>query len=390
MAGHSGSNATRPNGPLVWVHAPPPDAQAEVAELLRQLDDRDPDLTILVTGQNSVPDWPASLPDLPDVLCAAGPGEGLRPSTAFLDRWRPDIALFYPAHLPASTLSYAGARGTALFLILPDIPKAWRSRWRIGAVANRQLLNRFDRIFVTAPDGAAQLAAMGLPRDRIATCKPLSRGSAVLRCNSAERGALGALIAGRPVWLAACTRPAEDPVVVAAHARVLRHAHRLLLILVPSDPERGADLARRLRAEGWLVALRSDNEEPEAETQIYVADQEGEMGLWLRLAPVSFLGGTLGANDGPDPFQAAALGSAILHGPALGPYADRYNSLGDAMAARLVRDEISLAEALSELLAPDRAAVMARNAWDISTEGTKSTDRIVERMLDVLSESETA
>lgn len=384
MAAAQTSQQTRPGGPLLWLHAPPAEAQAEMAELLRHMADRRPDLNVLVTGRNDLPDSPEDSAAGPPVLRAAAPGEELRAVSAFLDLWRPDLALFYPAHLPPTALAHAAARGIGLFLIVPALPAGWRNRWRMGAAGTRRLLRRFDRVFLTAPEGAAPLAALGVPRERIAICKPFAQGSAALPCNTAERDALAALMGWRPVWLAAGTHPPEDPVVVAAHTRVLRHAHRLLLILVPDDPGRGPLLARRLRALGWDVALRSADEDPEPEVQIYIADTEGEMGLWLRLSPVSFLGGTLGAEAGPDPYQAAALGSAILYGPAAGALRPRYERLARAGAARLVRNEASLAEAVSDLLAPERAAVMARNAWDVATEGAMSTMRAAEGMIDLL------
>ncbi|MBN2907453.1 MAG: 3-deoxy-D-manno-octulosonic acid transferase [Rhodobacteraceae bacterium] len=374
----------RTGGPLLWLHAPPPEECAAAAELIRQLTDERPDLSVLLTQEDEGPSWSAGFTDLPPPHHAPAPREGTRAATAFVDQWRPDLAVFYPATLPTVAATQAHSQGTALFLITRDLPESWRHRWRIGTGLTRRMLRRFDRLFAQTRDSAGQLRAMGLPRWQITPCGPLSEGSAVLGCSDAERDALAMLIAGRPTWLAACTQRAEDPVAVAAHSAVIRQAHRLLLILVPDEPARGPDLAQRLRTEGWDVALRSDEEEPEAETQIYIADTEGEMGLWLRLAPVSFLGGTLGANAGPDPYAAAALGSAILHGPATGAHARHYLRLGAANATRTVRDEQTMAAALAELLAPDRAATMARAAWEVSTEGTAATERVTRRMLEAL------
>jgi len=384
MPAETTAETARPDGPLLWLHSPPPEARPAMAELMRELNLSRPDLWFLVTGQKTATEWMVETADLSAVLMSRGPGESMRSATNFLQRWRPDLGLFYPATLPAKAIPYAHAHGTALFLITPDLPEPWRNRWRSGIAGTRRLLRRFDRIFAQSRLAASQLRTMGISPLQITPCGPLSEGSLALACNETERAALAAGLAGRPVWLATCTRPAEEPVVVAAHSRVLRYAHRLLLIVIPDKPDRGPRLAERLRAEGWHAALRSADEEPEPETQIYIADTEGELGLWLRLAPVSFLGGTLGAHAGIDPFQAAALGSAVLHGPATGAYTDRYERLGEAMAARFIRDEVTLAEALSEMLAPERAAAMARGAWDISTEGTKTTERVVRRMLDVL------
>jgi 3-deoxy-D-manno-octulosonic-acid transferase len=378
----------RPDGPLIWVHDPPPAERAAAAELMRQMLAERSDLSVLLTGKQGLSDWTHAIEALPLVHLDRVPEESQRSAADFLDRWRPTLALFFPPNMPKLAIRLADERGTGLFLIVSDVPAEWRIRWRAGVSGTRRLLSRFDHIFAQSLDGASQLRAIGLSTLQITPCGLLSEGSAALRCSEREREALAALLAGRPIWLAACPRPGEDDMVVAAHASVLRQAHRLLLVLVPDDVARGPALAARLRAEGWSVALRSDDEEPESETQIYVADTEDELGLWLRLAPVCFMGGTLVPGAGPDPYCAAALGSAILHGPETAPHRRHYRRLSLAEASRIVRGEKSLAEALADILAPDTAATMARAAWDVSTEGTIATERVAHRLLKALDRAE--
>ena len=378
----------RPEGPLIWVHDPPPTDRAAAAELMRQMAAERDDLEVLVTGMQTAPDWTRAIKALPVLHLDSAPEETLRSAAGFLDRWRPTLALFFPPNMPKVAIRLADERGTGLFLIVSDVPAEWRIRWRAGLSGTRRLLSRFDHIFAQSVDGASQLRAIGLSTLQITPCGLLSEGSAALRCSERERDALAALLAGRPVWLGACLHPEEDDIVLAAHASALRQAHRLLLILAPDDPARGPALAARLRAQGWSVALRSDDEEPESETQIYVADTEEELGLWLRLAPVCFMGGTLVPGAGPDPYCAAALGSAILHGPETAPHRRHYRRLSAAEASRVVRGAKSLAEAVADLLAPDTAATMARAAWDVSTEGTIATERVAHRLLKALDRAE--
>lgn len=379
----------RPAGPLLWLHAPPPPERPAAAELIRALHAARPELGFLVTADGGLPDWTGAFAQLPPLHLATAPPEAPRPVAKFLDTWRPDLAVLYPETLPMAAAAQSHARGTTLFLIARELPDTWRSRWWLGAGPTRRLLRRFDRVYAQSRATADHLRAMGVSPVQLSPCGPLSEGSAALRCSEAERDGLARLMEGRPAWLAACTGRSEEPVVVAAHALATRLAHRLLLILAPDDPARGPDLARRLGDEGWSVALRSADEEPETDTRIYVADTEGELGLWLRLAPVTFIGGTLDGHGGPDPYHAAALGSAIIHGPAIGAHAAHYRWLASAGAARAVRDQAALAEAVSDLLSPDRAAEMARAAWEVSTEGTAATDRIIRRMLEALDLAET-
>jgi 3-deoxy-D-manno-octulosonic-acid transferase len=168
--------------------------------------------------------------------------------------------------------------------------------------------------------------------------------------------------------------------VIAAHREVLRLAHRMLLVIVPEDPARSDTLARQIEeAEGWTVARRSADQEPDAETEVYLADNASEFGLWYRLAPITFLGGSLlGAGCLRDPFEPAALGSAIIHGPRPGVWAASLARLSEARAARPLRLAGELGDAVGDLLAPDRTARLARGAWAVSTSGAEVTDRVVQ------------
>ena len=178
---------------------------------------------------------------------------------------------------------------------------------------------------------------------------------------------------------------AEEAPLIAAHRAALRLAHRMLLILAPEDPARAGPVAERMaQVEGWTVARRSLEEEPEDEVQVYIVDAS-ELGLWLRLAPVTYLGGSLSSGGARlDPAYPAALGSTIIHGPRAGAYGTTVGRLAAAQATALVGSGADLADALGELVAPDRAARYAQAAWAVTTEGADVTDHVLALIRDAM------
>jgi 3-deoxy-D-manno-octulosonic-acid transferase len=74
------------------------------------------------------------------------------------------------------------------------------------------------------------------------------------------------------------------------------------------------------------------------------------MGLWFRLAPVSFVGGSIAPRGGHNPFEPAALGSAILTGPSVENFRPAYDALLRAGGAVSVGDAALLAEVAARLL----------------------------------------
>ena len=88
---------------------------------------------------------------------------------------------------------------------------------------------------------------------------------------------------------------------------------------------------------------------PSATTELYVADTIGELGLFYRLAPLVFMGGSLVPHGGQNPIEPAKLGAAILHGPHVHNFTDVYAALDGAGGALPVADGERLTDALAEL-----------------------------------------
>jgi 3-deoxy-D-manno-octulosonic-acid transferase len=97
--------------------------------------------------------------------------------------------------------------------------------------------------------------------------------------------------------------------------------------------------------------LRSREEQPSAATDIYVADTMGELGLFYRLAPIVFMGGSLVAHGGQNPIEAIKLGAAIVHGPHIFNFSDVYAALDGAGGARVADGREALVKQLGQLLA---------------------------------------
>ncbi|MFC2967027.1 3-deoxy-D-manno-octulosonic acid transferase [Acidimangrovimonas pyrenivorans] len=371
----------RPPGPLIWLHAAPeqPGGHGALAELVRRLRALRPGLTVLISAKGDS-HWPEGSRVVPP------PPETLPDIHAFVSHWRPDLAVLSGASLPPALIHETDRCGVPIYLV-DAVPPPPGRRPRFPGVV-RALLSRLAAILARDAEAGRGLRRLGAAPARLDIAGKMQEEPAVLPYVEAEREALAGLARSRPVWLAAGLPEVEEAAVIAAHHAALRLAHRLLLIVVPEDPERGPALAARVEAEqGWTVALRSADEEPGEECQAYVADTEGELGLWYRLASISYMGGSLqGAGSTRSPYEPAALGSAIIHGPRPGDHAGAYERLVEARATRELRVPGDLGEALSDLIAPDRAALIAHNAWEASTAGAEVTERVAALLLAALDE----
>ncbi len=309
--------------------------------------------------------------DLPEPVAGnavhqLAPGETIGSVQRFLDHWTPEVGVFLGLVDKPLLLNEAAKRDFPLFLASPTRDTAAPSGKLPTATASA--LELFAGCF--APSSAeADLYRAEIEDKRVFVTGPLTDTTRALPCNEAERDTLAQLLGGRPVWLAASVDFSEIDMIEAAHRRATKAAHRLLLILKPIDASEGPSIRSALEEKGWQTSLRSDGGEPDPDVQVYLADTEDEMGLWYRLAPISYLGGTFSPERTPtDPFEPAALGSAILHGPEIGKAPYRFDRLSKAGAMKEVASEAQLGEELLQLLAPDKAAAMAHAGWTVTSE----------------------
>jgi 3-deoxy-D-manno-octulosonic-acid transferase len=314
------------------------------------------------------------------------PDTGTGSIVDLLDKWRPDVVV-RSGSLPSVTV-LVELNERSIPLVLLDAHRIDRHplpRW-IGTKGRRWLLSGLEQALVVTKSDSEALAQMGAHYSKVERSGLLEEhGGGVLPCNEQERASLAELLAARPVWCAACVTAAEMTAVLEAHRMASRLSHRLLLILVPEDLSQGAEIHQRFLESDWRSALRSDGAEPDPDVQIYVADAEGEMGLWFRIAPITFLGQSLLPPGGAyDPFRPAALGSAVVHGPHVAGREAAFHRLAEAGAARRVFTGAELGAVVGDLLSPDAAALMAHRAWEVVSEGTAVIERAEDIILGVL------
>ncbi|WP_323034726.1 3-deoxy-D-manno-octulosonic acid transferase [Pararhodobacter sp.] len=303
----------------------------------------------------------------------------------FLEAHSVRVLVLAGAVIPVPLLERAHARGVACLLVdarHPVVP----GRWSFLPGKTRATLSRFTQIHTQDAQSAAALSRSVRDKTEVFATGRLARFAPAHSCNAFELDSLRESLGARPVWFAYDLPEGETETALIAHSHALRRAHRLLVILQPRDPGKGEAMAERARAQGFVCARRTLEEEIDESTQVYVADSEDDPGLFLRLAAVSFLGGSLTPEAGtPSAVTAAALGSALVFGPHASPkdrdFLERLCAVG---AGRQIGIAPALGEALARLLAPDVGAEAALKAWTLATDGSDATYKVAQAIVDWL------
>jgi 3-deoxy-D-manno-octulosonic-acid transferase len=341
----------RPHGPLVWIHGASVGEVLAAAGLIERL--RTQNFRILLTSGTVTSAAIVAKRFPSDIIHQYVPYDSPRYVARFLDHWRPSLALFIESDLWPNIILASAARRLPMVLINGRMSHRSFPRWRRITTTISALLGRFDVCLAQSQVDADRFAALGSRNVLITGNLKLDVPAPPADAGKLER--LMAVTRGRPIIVAASTHSGEEEILLATHRTLAAFFPSLLSVIVPRHPDRGEAIARTIAASGLQVGLRSREELPTATTDIYVADTMGELGLFYRLAPIVFMGGSLVPHGGQNPIEAIKLGASIVHGPHTFNFTDVYQALDSAGGARQADNQEALVKQLGQLLADPAA-----------------------------------
>ncbi|MDX2027523.1 MAG: 3-deoxy-D-manno-octulosonic acid transferase [Alphaproteobacteria bacterium] len=352
----------RPQGRLIWCHAASVGEAASLLALIERLRVAYPDIHILVTT-GTVTSAGMLAGRLPSgVIHQYVPVDRAAYVTRFLDHWKPEFALWVESELWPNMLTALQARVIPVVLLNGRMSdKSFRNWYRVKGWA-RKLLGAFVLCLTQTEDDRSRFVALGA---RPARCfGNMKYAAKPLPCDESELMRLRTDIGSRKLWIMASTHRGEEDIALEAHRRLRMKWPDLLTIIVPRHAVRGGEIARRMAEQGISVARRSRGDAIVPETEIYLADTMGELGLFYRLGRIVGIGGSFAPVGGHNLIEAAQLDTAIFFGPHMHNFSDMAREFTNNQAALPLQSANEIVFTIDRLLTSpetrDRYAYAAR------------------------------
>ncbi len=350
----------RPEGTLFWFHAASVGETNAVLPLMYKLKERHPALNILLTTVTVTSSQIAAERLPAGAIHQFVPLDSPRFCRRFIEHWRPDLGIFTESEIWPNLIVEASRHHVPLALVNARMSEKTYKRWSRLPGLCKPVFSRFDLVLTQNFRFAKRLRGLGVRETTIAGNLKYDAPPPPVNADAAEE--LRRAFEGRPVFLAASTHPGEDEVIGRAAEMLRRTMPQLLTVIAPRHPERGEAIASLLRAQ-HTTARRSAGDSVTSRTQVYIADTIGELGLFYKLSPLSFIGGSLIEHGGQNPIEAIKLGSGILSGPHTFNFAETYNVMARYEGYKLVTGPEDIAAALQRLFEnPAEAEEMKRRA----------------------------
>lgn len=353
----------RPEGRLIWMHGASVGEAISMLPVIEEIVSRPDTPNVLVTT-GTVTSARLMRERLPDgAIHQFVPVDRLPYVTAFLDHWRPDVALWWESELWPNLVVETHDRQIPMILVNARMSPPSFLRWQRWRSLARALLKCFRVVLAQTETDAERFRSLGA--GKVVRMGNMKFAVPALPCDEGTLAEIRARTGLRPMWLAASTHAGEEEAAWQVHRTVKTNHPDLLTIVVPRHPERGTEIAAMLRDAGATVAVRSNSEPVTPETDIYLADTLGELGLFFRLAPIVFMGKSLVPAGGQNTIEPARLGAAIITGPHYWNFDEITKAMNAAGGLEIVADADALARAVKrDLDHPAQAQARAKAAFD--------------------------
>ncbi len=370
----------RPDGRLIWFHGASVGESVSMLPLINRLLETYADLHIMVTtGTTTSADLMSKrLPER--AFHQYLPIDNPFFTSRFIRHWHPDLVLWFESDFWPAMLSSIKSKNIPLILVNGRISNKSFKRWQQFDFISRELLGCFTFCLGQSEEDAYRLRVLGA-KDSMCLGN-LKFAGLPLPIDETKKTEIATRIGSRPVWCVSSTHDDEEYKIGRFLKKLGETVPGLLTIIAPRHPNRGADIKQKLEeAYGLNTALRSAGEPITDNTEVYIADTIGEIGLWYDLCPLVFIGGSLIPHGGQNFMEPSRMRDAVVVGPHMHNFTEALNRAKKADAIMQVNDVLELEELVTSLLTNKELLEAKRSlAYNWAAGEAKVLDGIVEKV----------
>jgi 3-deoxy-D-manno-octulosonic-acid transferase len=265
----------------------------------------------------------------------------------FLDAWQPQLACWSETDLWPSMVFTARERQIPMLMFNARINAEKAQRMRRLDWFYLPLMRCFESVYAQNLESKEHLSDLTLTASLAQFTGNIKALAPALHYDLQALGNYQTIWKQRPIWLLASSHRGEEEIALQAHSLLKQTHQNVLLIIVPRDAFRGAEIETLANARGLQACLRSKWMEDESRSDVYIADTMGELGLWYAISPVALIGGSLVPIGGHNPYEAIAAQCRVLNGPMTENFSESYEDLSAEGLARTVTDAKAISQAVA-------------------------------------------
>jgi 3-deoxy-D-manno-octulosonic-acid transferase len=303
-------------GPVIWLHAASVGEALVALNLIGNLSQSHPKHQFLLTTGTVTSSQLVSQRKDASLIHQYAPIDVPYCVSKFLDHWQPKIAIFLESEIWPNML-HISKKKCPVLLVNARMSDRSYGKWSYCRSLLASCLKCFSFILAQSQQDCFRFSQMGsktavnLGNLKFCNTKPEVDSVAFeyVRHHSA----------GRMILLAASTHQGDEEFITQCYKSLKQKHKNLLLIIAPRHPSRAPQITKLLEESNLVLASRTLLQRINQETDVYLVDTIGELGLFFSLANISFIGGSL-KNGGHSIIEPSFFKTLIIFGPDMGNF----------------------------------------------------------------------
>lgn len=305
------ASKARPIGNLIWIHAVSVGESSVALTLIEGINKVIPNISFLITSstKSSSNILKEKLPK--NAIHQFLPIDNIIFVRKFLKTWKPNLSIFIESEFWPCLLSETSK--TCILLVF-NARLSDRSFKRLQKTKSLvQLIDKcVTEIIAQSDDDLKKFITLGL--NRVTNLGNIKFANNKLTVDGAELSMLSTHLKDRKIIVLASSHMEDEEVVVnIIKALKIRHPSCYFVIIL-RHPERKDELSKICKQNALSFSVRSEINLPNLDSELYIVDRFGELGLFFSLSYISIIGGSFG-KAGHNPIEPAQFGNLIMFGP---------------------------------------------------------------------------
>jgi 3-deoxy-D-manno-octulosonic-acid transferase len=379
------------NRHTLWVHAVSVGEVNIATQLIKGLEARAPNLTVVVstTTSTGMGELRKKLPvHVPKFYY---PIDRRKYVSRALRVINPEAIVLVEAEIWPNFLWKAADRHIPTFLVNARLSEKSFRGYRRAAFLFRPIFRSFSGVGAQNEADANRLIQLGCRPEVVRIVGNLKFDAAQI----AEKNAIGVDQLYKQIGvgddalilIGGSTHDGEEAFLADLFLKLRPQFPKLFLTVVPRHMERsrdvGAEFEKRKIPFAYRNAISATTFFQPGEIQALVVNTTGELRHFYENASVVFVGKTLTAEGGQNPIEPGALGKAMVFGPNMQNFQAIAAAFVNARAARQEPDAAAVERAIADLLgSPEQRATLGKNALEVVKQNQGSIERTLDMILE--------
>ncbi len=347
-------SVVRPDGDIIWFHGASLGELNSAMSFMSDMLVKYPNAKILMTYCSSNADKVVRVKfkDNPNYICQYLPVDVPFCVERFMKYWKPTIGFFVDSEFWPSLLSSAKKNGVPMFLLNGRITeKSFKSFSNpFAKILFREMMSAFTYVFTASAADEKRFVGLldGYEKAKVKNFENLKYSASAPVCDKAKFDEVMSMIGKRPAWVCGSTHTAEGKVeeeyVFTTHRELLKQYPDALVVICPRQSSRMPEILEVAKKYNFKCAVRSRGEKISADTNVYIADTLGEMGIFYSVTDTVFVGRSLVNLGGSNPIEPMQLKSCTIFGRYYENFQDMVEEMIEKQVVVGVKDGSQLTE----------------------------------------------